>query len=84
MQKKKSILQKSSLLFSVICFISALVCAVALFIKGGELGMDHPISASLAASIFFFFSVAAVLFVIGKSDIPSFKVNTDKGSNEDN
>lgn len=83
MQKKKSILQKSSLIISVVCILSALVCAVALFIKSGELGMDHPVSASLAASIFFFFSVAAVLFVIGKSDIPSFKVNTDKAGNED-
>ena len=36
--------------------------------------MEHVISASLLASSFFFIFVGFVFIVIGKTDLPSFKV----------
>ena len=78
MKKRKSILQKVSTITGIICFLLAIVCAVALYFKVEELGMEHVVSASLLASSFFCAFIGFVFIVIGKADIPSFKVD-DKG-----
>ena len=52
----------------------AVLCAVALYFKVQELGMQHPISASLLASTFFCGCMGFVFTVIGNANIPSFKV----------
>jgi len=78
MKKRKSILQKVSSITGIICFLLAIVCAVALYFKVDELGMEHVFSASLLASSFFCTFISFVFIVIGKADIPSFKVE-DKG-----
>ena len=78
MKKNKNLLQKASLVSGVVSFILAVVCGVVLYVKVDDIGFNHPISASLLASIFFFIFVGVVLFSIGKSDIPSLKVNTAK------
>lgn len=74
MTKKKSNLQKSALYFSVFSVVASILSVVYLFLKVDTLGWESPISASLLASSFFFGFVAVVLFIIGSSDIPSFKV----------
>jgi len=74
MMKRKSILQKSASIAGKLCFLLAVLCVVALYFKVNEIGMQHPISASLLASSFFFVFIGFVLFVIGSADIPSFKV----------
>ena len=74
MKKRKSILQKISSITGIVCFLLAILCAVALYFKVQELGMQHVVSASLLASSFFFIFIGFVFIVIGKSDIPSFKV----------
>jgi len=77
MIKKKSIFQQSALYFSAFSVVASLASLVFLYIKVGELGWESPISASLLASSFFFGFVTIVLFIIGSSDIPSFKVGEE-------
>jgi hypothetical protein len=77
MKKRKSILQKLSSIIGIICFLLAVMCAVALYFKAQELGMKHVVSASLLASSFFCTFIGFVFIVIGNSDIPSFKVVAD-------
>ena len=74
MKKRKSILQKISSIIGIICFLLSVLCAVALYFKVQEFGMQHVVSASLLASSFFFAFIGFVFIVIGNSDIPSFKV----------
>ena len=74
MNKRKSILQKISKVIGIICFLLAILCAVILYFKVQELGMEHVVSASLLASSFFCTFIGVVFFVIGNADIPSFKV----------
>jgi Flp pilus assembly protein protease CpaA len=74
MKKRKSILQRSAGVSGKLCFLLAVLCAVGLYIKSDELGMQHPITGSLLASSFFFVFIGFVLTVIGNADIPSFKV----------
>lgn len=80
MKKGKSILQKSSSIIGVMCFLLAILCAVVLYFKVEELGMEHVVSASLLASSFFFVFIGFVFMVIGNADIPSFKVGDAESS----
>lgn len=75
MKKRKGLLQKASLIFGVISFILAAVCGVLFYIRVDEVGGNNPISASLLASIFFFIFVGIILTIIGRSDLPSFKLD---------
>ena len=77
MKKRKSILQKSSSVIGVICFLLAILCAVGLYFKVEELGMEHVISASLLASSFFFVFIGFVFMVIGSTDIPDLSIKKD-------
>ncbi len=74
MKRKKSILQQSALYFAALSFISALVCSVFLYFKIQTIGWEHPVSASFLAGIIFFLSMGFVFFVIGKTDLPSFRL----------
>ena len=73
MKKRKSILQKLSSIIGIICFLLAVLCAVALYFKYQELGMQHPISASLLATSFFCTFIGFIFTVMGNADLPSFK-----------
>ncbi len=88
MNKRKSILQRSSSIVGKACFLLAVLCVVVFYFKVEELGMQHVISASFLASAFFLVSVGIVLTVIGNTDIPSFKVEavsiSHKDKSEDN
>lgn len=55
-------------------FIAAIGCLILLYFSIDEQGLKSTISASLAASSFFFASMGVVLIAIGKSNLPSFKV----------
>lgn len=74
MKSKKSALQKTAYYSGFVSFVLSIVCLVFIYLKVDEWGWDNPISASLMASSFFFVSVGLVLVVIGKSNLPSFKV----------
>ncbi len=76
MEKKRHILQTTSLYAGVMCFIASLVCGAFLYIKVNELGADHPISASFLASMFFFFFVGFLLTIVGKADVPDLRISS--------
>jgi len=74
MAKKKGILQKFSLLSGALSFLLAVVAAIMLYLRIDSVGSDNPISASLMASIFFFVCVGIILTIIGRADLPNFKI----------
>lgn len=76
MKKSKGLLQKISMAAGVISFIASISCGIYLYFNFQRLGAYHPITGSLEASIFFFSAVGFVLLVIGKSDLPNFKIDT--------
>ncbi|WP_126452475.1 hypothetical protein [Sulfuriflexus mobilis] len=79
MTKRKGVLQKVSLVSAVVSFVLALTSGVMLYLRLESVGSDNPISASFMASTFFFICVGVVLTVIGKADIPSFKIDNSEG-----
>lgn len=79
MTKRKGILQKISLISAVVSFVLALTSGVLLYLRLESVGSDNPISASFMASTFFFICVGVVLTIIGKADIPSFKIDRSEG-----
>ena len=83
MKKRKSILQKTSNIIGIICFLLAVLCAVALYFKFEELGMQHPVTASFLASSFFFVFIGFVFSIMGNANIPDFNV-TESSLNEGN
>jgi tetrahydromethanopterin S-methyltransferase subunit D len=79
MTKRKGVLQKVSLVSALVSFVLALISGVMLYLRLQSVGIDNPISASFMASTFFFICVGIVLTVIGKADIPSFKIDNSEG-----
>lgn len=77
MKTKKGFLQKTATVSGALSFVAAIVCVLFLYLKVRELGMDHPVSASFMAGIFFFLFVGGLLVYIGKADIPSFSMRED-------
>ena len=75
MTKIKGVLQKVSLVSAAVSFVLAIITGVFLYLRLESVGSDNPISASLMASTFFFICVGVVLTVMGKADIPSFKID---------
>lgn len=80
MAKRKSILQKISLISGVVSFIIALISGVILYLKAESLGDYNPISASLMASTFFFVCIGIVFTTIGRADLPSFKFDNSENN----
>ena len=74
MQKKTNLFQKMSLVSGVVSFILAVVSAVLLYLRVDE-GSNDPITASLLASVFFFIFVGIILTIMGRCNMPSFKVD---------
>ena len=79
MTKRKGMLQKVSLVFAVVSFVLAFASGIMLYLRLESVGSDNPISASLMASTFFFICIGIVLTIIGKADIPSFKIDNSEG-----
>jgi hypothetical protein len=50
-----------------------------LYLRLKSVGSDDLMSASFMASTFFFISVGVVLTIIGKADLPSFKIDISEG-----
>lgn len=78
MAKRKSVLQKISLISAVVSFVLMIISAVILVIRLKTVGSNDPVTASFLASTFFFLCVGVVFGVMGKADLPSFKVNNSE------
>ncbi len=74
MKKQKSVLQKSSVIIGYVCFLLAVLCAIALYFKNQELGMQDPVTVSFLAATFFFTLIGFVFTIIGKADLPDFNI----------
>lgn len=59
--------------FALGFYAGALVSALALGVWLEPLGLEHPVIASLAASIVFFIGGGVVLHVIGRVDLPDLR-----------
>lgn len=68
--KQTSKAQKVSFAIAMISYLAAVGCIAATVYYSGELGGDHPITASFAATVVFFVGAGIVLHVIGRVDIP--------------
>ncbi len=73
MSKKKGPLQKISYASGIVCFLLAIATGVVLYLQPQVVDKNDPVTASLAATMFFFVCIGIVLGFIGKADIPSFK-----------
>ncbi len=72
--KKINLGQKIAFFVAIVFYIAAFGCIAAIFYWSGQLGSNHPITASLGASVVFFLGAGIVLHVIGRADIPSFRI----------
>ncbi len=73
--KQRKLGQKIALVIAVICYVAAVVCVAAVAYWGNQLGSNHPVVGSLAASVVFFIGVGVVLQVMGSISIPDLNVN---------
>lgn len=55
---------------ALLFYICAVLCLAGLFFWVGDLGGEHPIIASLGASVVFFIGAGIVLHVIGRAKLP--------------
>ena len=78
MAERKGVLQKLSIVSSIVSFVLAFIAGVMLYLQLESVGSDHPISASLMASTFFFVAVGVFLLIIGNADLTSFKFDYSK------
>ena len=72
--KKPNIGQKISFFVAIVFYLAAVGCVAALLYWTGPLGSDHPIIASLSASVVFFLGAGIVLHVIGRADLPDLRI----------
>jgi len=76
MENQRNLLQKITLIIGKLCFVMSVVSGIFLYIKVDEIGMGHPISASLLASIFFFLFVGILLSIVGSANVPNLRFSS--------
>lgn len=81
--KNKSRTQGFIYHLGITSFIASAACLVILYLRMDDADLKNTISASIAASSFFFASVGVVLTTIGKCNLPSLKVDTHDQSKAD-
>lgn len=67
---------------AIISYVAAVGSIFASVYFSGELGSDHPVVASFAASVVFFLGVGIVLHVIGRVDIPDLRIKAGPGDTD--
>lgn len=70
---KRGIGQRIAYGMALVSYLCAILCLAALFIWIGELGSEHPVIASLGASLVFFVGAGVVLHVIGRANLPDLR-----------
>ena len=76
-----NIFNKITLFSGKISFILALVSGIFLYLRVDEHGYDNPISASLLGSLFFCIFMGVLLTLIGRCNLPNFKLDASQGEN---
>ncbi len=74
-QAKKGILQKTSKVVGIICFVLAIVCGGILTFSDNS---DEVFRATMGATTFFFFMVSLVLTTISSTNLPDLRVGSSK------
>jgi len=69
--KQRKLGQKIALVIAVLSYVAAVGCVAAVAYWGGQLGANHPVIGSLAASVVFFIGVGVVLQVMGSISLPN-------------
>jgi len=73
--KKPNTIQKISVIFAFLCYVATLGSAGAVVYFYHSLGGgSHPAVAAWSAAIVFFLGAGIVLHVMGKADIPNFRL----------
>jgi len=72
-RKPPSRTQKLIVLLAYASYVGAVVCVVLLYLHPSD-GVFDAVAASLSASVVFFFAMGIVLHVIGKTSLPSLKL----------
>jgi len=73
--KKQNITQKISVFFAYLFYLLGLGCVAAVIYHYMELGgAQNPTVAAFGAAVVFFVGGGIVLHVMGKADIPDFRV----------
>ncbi len=75
--------QRVAFAAAIAFYACALASIGALLLWVGDLGGDHPVIASLGASVVFFVGAGIVLHVIGRADLPSLRVGGDAAEPRD-
>ncbi len=70
---RRGIGQRIAYGMALVSYLCAILCLAALFIWIGELGSEHPVIASLGASLVFFVGAGVVLHVIGRANLPDLR-----------
>ena len=78
MTKRQTLAQKISVYIAYFSYLCAVGCMIGLYFYYDGEGMNNPISASLMASMVFFIGSGIVLHVMGKTDLPVLKFDSDK------
>jgi hypothetical protein len=63
---------------ALVFYLCGALCLVALFVWLGDLGGEHPVIASLGASLVFFVGAGIVLHVIGRANLPNLGFSRDR------
>ncbi|HID46628.1 MAG TPA: hemerythrin family protein [Chromatiaceae bacterium] len=72
--RKQNFTQKVSVVFAFVFYIAAVVSIAAAGYFYTQFGGNHPAVAAWSAAIVFFVGGGVVLHVMGKADIPDFKI----------
>lgn len=62
---------------ALLCYLCGALCLAAIPVWVGDLGHEHPVIASLGASVVFFVGAGIVLHVIGRANLPDLRVGTE-------
>jgi len=70
LHSRRGLGQRLAIGFAMACYLCAGLCVAGLLYWYGDLGGNHPIIASLGASLVFFIGAGIVLHVIGRANLP--------------
>ncbi len=71
LESRRGLGQRVAYVMALVSFLCATLCLAAILFWIGELGSEHPVIASLGASLVFFVGAGVVLHVIGRANLPN-------------